>query len=103
MKNLTLSVIAMFLFFQFAPTQLKAESSAGLITTMNAKPVDPSSGSVLTARLEEIKSMDKSAMSSSEKRHLRREVRSIKKEINGGVYLSTGAIILIVVLLIILL
>ena len=62
--------------------------------------------SVLTQRLEEIKSMDRSDMTRTEKRALRKEVKSIKKELatsGGGVYLSVGAIILIVVLLIILL
>ncbi len=60
----------------------------------------------LISRLEEIKAMDKSNMSSVEKKALRKEVRSIKqslKEVGGGVYLSVGAIIIIVLLLILLL
>ena len=50
--------------------------------------------------------MDKTALKSAEKRELRKEVRSIKKEISnlgGGVYISVGAIIIILLLLIILL
>lgn len=60
----------------------------------------------LQNRLDEIKEMDKRALSASEKRMLRREVRDIKKELavmNGGIYLSVGAIILIALLLILLL
>lgn len=60
----------------------------------------------LNLRLEEINGVDKSSLSKSEKKNLRREVREIKKElatISGGVYLSIGAIILIALLLILLL
>lgn len=60
----------------------------------------------LLHRLEEIKSMDRSNMNRSEKRALRKEVKSIKKELataGGGVYLSVGAIIIIVLLLILIL
>jgi hypothetical protein len=60
----------------------------------------------LLQRLEEIKDMSKSELTSSEKKDLRKEVRSIKKEmkaISGGVYLSVGAIIIIILLLILLL
>ncbi|TDD98428.1 hypothetical protein [Flavobacterium cellulosilyticum] len=61
---------------------------------------------VMLNRLEEIKAMDKSEMKYSEKRELRKEVRSINTALrssNGGVYLSVGAIIIIILLLIILL
>ena len=60
----------------------------------------------LIQRLEEIKAMDKSALTRLEKKRLRNEVRDIKKEakeIKGGVYLSVGAIIIIILLLILLL
>lgn len=56
-------------------------------------------------RLNEINEMDMSAMSSSEKNELRKEVRAIQKEQrpSGGIYISVGAAILIVLLLILLL
>jgi hypothetical protein len=60
----------------------------------------------LMQRLEEIKAMDRTEMTRSEKKGLRKEVTGIKKEmkqISGGVYLSVGAIIIIVLLLILLL
>jgi predicted PurR-regulated permease PerM len=59
----------------------------------------------LENRLEEIHAMDMNKLSRSEKRALRTEVKTIKKEmkaISGGVYLSVGAIILIVLLIILL-
>jgi len=55
--------------------------------------------------LDEIKAMDVSALNSSEKQVLRKEVRSIKSqlsEMSGGVYLSVGAILIILLVLIIL-
>lgn len=59
----------------------------------------------LQNRLEEIKTIDKTKLSKEEKKALRVEVKAIKKEmkaISGGVYLSIGAIILIVLLIILL-
>lgn len=59
----------------------------------------------LQNRLEEIKAMDTKSLSKKEKKALRGEVKQIKKElkeVSGGVYLSVGAIILIVLLIILL-
>jgi hypothetical protein len=60
----------------------------------------------LESRLNEIKAMDTRQMTRAERRELRAEVKTIKKEmdgISGGVYLSVGALILIALLLILLL
>lgn len=57
-------------------------------------------------RLEDIKKMDKSSLSSSEKKELRKEVKTIKADLRStgnGLYLSLGAIIIILLLLILLL
>lgn len=59
----------------------------------------------LVNRLEEIKAMDMKSLSRSEKRELRKEVRSIEKEMktmNGGVYISVGALLVIIILILIL-
>ena len=56
----------------------------------------------ITNRVEEIKAMDKSNLSRAEKKELRKELRTMKKEaraMGGGVYLSVGAIIIIILLL----
>ena len=61
----------------------------------------------LVARLKEIRDMDKSSLTSSERKALRKEVKEMKKEVkrdgSKGIYLSVGAIIIIVLLLILLL
>ncbi|WP_316746345.1 hypothetical protein [Pedobacter gandavensis] len=60
----------------------------------------------ITERVEEIRSMDKSNLSKTEKKELRKELRELKKQskaVGGGVYLSVGAIIIIILLLILIL
>lgn len=57
-------------------------------------------------RVNEIKAMDKSTLSRIEKRELKHELKDMRKEakvMNGGVYLSIGAIIIIILLLILIL
>lgn len=88
----------------FIPTQLRAETNATSIE--KAKKVESAEANAMIARLHEIKAMDKSNMTSSEKKQLRKEVRTLKANITqlgGGVYLSVGAIIVILLLLILLL
>jgi hypothetical protein len=101
------------------PTQLKA---APLPVTTPINPVtavDDSGGEavltqaeadLLVARLEEINAMDKSGLTRTEKRELRREVRTIENRLNasstagGGpvIYISGGALLLIILLIILL-
>lgn len=60
----------------------------------------------LQNRLEEIKAMDRNSMTRAERKALKKEVRQIKDEVNalsGGVYISIGAILVIILLLILLL
>lgn len=61
---------------------------------------------VLISRLEAIKAMDKSGLGFSEKRQLRKEVRGIKSTLArdyGGVYISVGSLLIVIILLILLL
>jgi hypothetical protein len=55
-------------------------------------------------RYNEIKAMDKSKMSPAEKRHLRKELRTMKTQSvgGGGVYISVGALLIIIILILIL-
>lgn len=74
------------------PTELTEEQKARL--------------AAIKSRVDEIKAMDKSALSKAERKALRQELKDMKKEakaISGGVYLSVGAIIIIILLLILLL
>jgi hypothetical protein len=60
---------------------------------------------VMLNRLEEIKSMDKSELTRSDRKALRVEVRALKTEIRSsgnGLYISAGAIIIILLLILIL-
>ena len=60
----------------------------------------------LQKRIEEIKAMDKSKMSRTERKALKKEVREIREEVkavSGGVYISIGALLVVILLLILLL
>ena len=105
MKKVTLTLILMFITISMTPTQVLATTKNPIENGNTPKEV-PAKVKVLLNRLDEIKAMDKSKMSSAEKKELRKEVRTIKTELKSsgnGVYLSVGAIIIIVLLLILLL
>jgi hypothetical protein len=70
------------------------------------KPAESAEMQRLANRLEEIKAMDLGNMPRSEKRKYAKEVKQIQKKMNavgGGVYISAGALLVIVILLIVLL
>ncbi|PWS27146.1 hypothetical protein DHW03_14190 [Pedobacter yonginense] len=74
------------------PTELTAEQSAQLER--------------IKTRVEEIRDMDKSNLTQTERKALRKELREMKNQaraVSGGVYLSVGAIIIIILLLILIL
>lgn len=78
--------------------QLKAETHSSVKALSNS-----AKSEVLVKRLIEIKEMDKSELTQLDKKQLRTEVLSIEnqlKNLDGGIYLSVGAIIIIVLLLI---
>ncbi|WP_375585014.1 hypothetical protein [Cyclobacterium xiamenense] len=59
----------------------------------------------LDERVKEIKTMDFRAMDKEERKEIREELREINKEakaLGGGIYISAGALIVILLLLIIL-
>ncbi|MBX2929565.1 MAG: hypothetical protein KF852_17165 [Saprospiraceae bacterium] len=105
MKKFTLSIMAAFLMLAVIPAQLTAATATTPTTTAAAKPAESEIAGALLIRLHEINDMDKANLSSMEKKELRKEVRAIKTELKAanGVYLSVGAIIIIVLLLILLL
>ncbi|MDZ4757806.1 MAG: hypothetical protein SGJ10_06660 [Bacteroidota bacterium] len=106
MKKFTLCITAVLLLITFNPMQINAQAPKAS-NAIEANPVaEEAEARGLLYRLDEIRQMDKSKLSSAEKGNLRSEIKAKKKklkQINGGVYLSTGAIILIIILLIILL
>ncbi len=106
MKKLTVCILAAMLLMSFNPMPLKAEAQTGPVATAISKPTESTAANVLLNRLNEINLMDKSNLSPSEKKQLRREARSIKKHfkaVSGGVYISAGALIVILILALILL
>ena len=93
-------LLSLSLVSVYATTEIKPSAPLTANTTEKA------ASKVLISRLNEIKELDKSNMTSSDKKALRTEVKTIKKQLKeyrGGIYLSLGAVIIIVLLLIILL
>tara|TARA_R110000868_G_scaffold56488_3_gene174778 strand:- start:19304 stop:19615 length:312 start_codon:yes stop_codon:yes gene_type:complete len=103
MKKTVFYLIIVALLSVFPSTVLASEKSPVLID----KPATeiPAEIKPLLNRLDEIKTMDKSNLKSSERKELRIELREIKKEVRskgGGLYISAGAIIIILLILLIL-
>ncbi|MCF8449226.1 MAG: hypothetical protein K9G49_05080 [Taibaiella sp.] len=101
MKKITICLMTVAMSFTFIPTQVFAAKAA---TTAVSANTESAAANVLLNRLSEIKAMDKSNLTAPEKKELRSEVKSIREQlkgIGGGVYISAGALILILVLLII--
>lgn len=111
MKKLAFYLATAVLLVFLVPTQVIAGPgddpvASAAIETVDTDEAISAETEVLLARLEEIKEMDKSNLTPSEKRELRKEVRQIDKALaldGGGVYLSVGALILVLLLLILLL
>jgi hypothetical protein len=106
MKKFTLYIMTAVLLLTSVSIPLKAADGIVPVSTTATNPAASAEANALLNRLDEINAMDKAGLSRSEKKLLRKEVRSIKSELktlNGGVYVSVGAIIIILLLLIILL
>jgi hypothetical protein len=107
MKKIAILFIALSSLFLSNYASATSDPTKDPITSNNTVPVDTAAQlKVLELRLNEIKEMDKSALTRSEKKELKSEVKEIKKEmkaLSGGVYISAGALIVILILLIILL
>jgi hypothetical protein len=59
----------------------------------------------LTKRVEEIRDMDKTNLTVKEKRELKKELKAIKENVKrdgGYIYIGTGALILIIILIVVL-
>lgn len=106
MKKIAFCLIASCMLLTFQPLQSKAATTTAPSSVVVSKTVEATEAKALLLRLNEINTMDKSNLNSSDKKSLRKEVRSIRHELresNGGIYLSVGAIIIIILLLILLL
>ncbi|WPR70466.1 hypothetical protein SLW70_10980 [Flavobacterium sp. NG2] len=102
MKKITSYLMIIALSLGAIPTSISA-AETNLPNTPKEIPVEVQTK---LDRLEDIKKIDKSTLSSAEKKELRKEVKTIKAELrstNNGLYLSFGAIVIILLLLILLL
>ncbi len=91
-------------------TAILLASTSVMANDVNSKPsmteTQIARAAEMTRRVEEIKSMDRSELSRMERKALRNELLEMKKEakaMNGGVFLSVGAIIIIILILILIL
>lgn len=106
-KSIFLGVL---MIFALSSTQLFASNKSSKAATENSAVIAKKANKLsaeevasLTARVEEIKNMDKSDMTSMEKRELRKESKAIKENVrkDGGViYVSVGTVLLIVLIII---
>jgi hypothetical protein len=75
------------------------------IRTERIEPPLPPEIQQMVNRVEEIRTMDFTALSKQERKNLKQELRAIKQEFKAiqGIYLSIGALIIIILLLILIL
>ena len=109
MKSNHLFVLLMVLVLG-APTAFASESK---VATENAtaspkmeNKLSEEEASRMTKRIEEIRDMDKTDLTVSEKRALRKELKETKKNIRedgGYIYISAGTVIVILLVLLIVL
>lgn len=127
MKKTILSLFTVALFFFAVPTQSIAEETTGktAVEETNAEAVAEAKADInqMVDRVKEISEMDIESLTRAEKKELRKEVRTIKKDLNAysksdspavaeaaaaasaeatGIYISAGAIIIILLLIILL-
>jgi hypothetical protein len=107
MKKLTLCVMTFCLLLLVIPLQLKAAATgSNPVVPDSIEVIKTAEATTLLARLDEISSIDKSNLRPPERKELRKEVRSIKRQLkanSGGVYISVGTLLLVIILLILLL
>jgi len=104
MKKISLYVMATFLSFTLFPLLSNAADTKPVSSLPATKPADSAEAKTLILRLDEIKSMDKSNLKATEKKALRKEVKTISNRLGEPyIYISAGSAIIIILLLIILL
>jgi hypothetical protein len=99
MKNQAIKLIFPLMLILLSSTMAMSTE----LLNPNAKITESARAVGLMDRLVEIKESNISSLSRIEKKELRREVKGIEKELkvqSGGVYISIGAIIIILLILI---
>jgi hypothetical protein len=106
MKKIVLCLMATCFLLAFNPLQSNAATATTPTSIAVSKTAEIAEAKALYKRLDQIKAIDKSKLTSLDKQVLRKEVRTIKhqlSDIGGGVYISVGGLLLIILLLVILL
>ena len=88
-----------------ATTDVKSTTENPAVLVKSETKLSTEEVALLTKRVEEIRAMDKSEMSSLEKRELRKELKGIKENVRKSgdvIYISGGTLLLIIVLIILL-
>lgn len=93
------------LLFTFSMNEVKAINSNPDKAIVAQKPAESEEVQAMIDRIHEIQNMDLSTLTVAERKELRKEARAIKQELKAvqGIYLSIGAILIIILLLILLL
>lgn len=107
MKKLMFCAVIAFMMLSSFPTQLQAADDTKSVTTATAK-TDVPTEAALAARLDEIKAMDMSTLSKTEKKELRKEVRAIRStqdEVyvthhHHAIFYGAGGVLLVVLIII---
>lgn len=97
MKKLMWLLTFIFLSVAFTPNAMAKKDKPEL------SEIEKSRLAEIELRVEQIKAMDFSSMDKTERKEVRNELREMKKEakdLGGGIYLSVGAIIIILLVLI---
>lgn len=106
MKKIIGYLLATVLLFASVPVSLKGATVRTETTNSTTNAADKARAQVLIDRLYEIRAMDKSKLTAGEKKGIGQEVRLINKQlhsIGNGIYISAGALIVILILVLILL
>jgi uncharacterized ferredoxin-like protein len=107
----TIFLVLIMIFSLSATTVFAAKTDPKTSTENPAVPIKTENKlseeemSRLTKRVEEIRDMDKTAMTVKEKRALKKELKGIKENVrkSGGIiYISAGTLILIIILVLLL-
>ena len=99
-----LIALSTFVLVAMVNPNLKAAFRVG-IKDSSSTSIRKSTQSAILTRVYEIQKMDKSNLTTTEKKALKTELKSLKKNYrdNGGVYISVGGLVIIILLLILIL
>jgi hypothetical protein len=105
MKKLAMFILMGLAMLIVMPTNLNATPVKKKVTLTVVSAKEANNATLLINRLEEIRAMSRSDMTTVEKKQLRQEVRAIRSSFTSGgvIYISAGTLLLIILLLLILL